>query len=492
MMRKQLKKTVSMLMCFLVMFVSSVPIQSAKAATEIRYVPITCYTMSSGNVNTYKAVNGAYSGYICASDKCTILEVYSSGWVKVRYPTSKGTKIAYTKSSNFFYNINFSSATTTIGKNMTVYRKANLLTSIGTVYKTDNILIIGHSGSNTQILYPISSGYKLGWIKGIYTLSANSQANITDGYYQIKSAINTNYVIDVYGASTADCANIQIYHNLGTLNQGFIIKKASNGYYTITAIHSNKLLDVYECQTHNGANIIQCRSNGGANQYWKIYKTSDGYYSFESVHNGLYIDVNGGIAQDERNIQCYQKNNTLAQKFVLQSVTVNGKAYNGTKSKEEIKNKLLEVARSQLGIKERSSNSDDIKYNDWYYKRRVNNNGNSGKYAWCAVFVSWCAEQSGISQDVIPKHCNTTVMKDMLLRNGGILHLKGTSYIPIRGDIIFFGANASQHIGIVDYSSGGTVYYIDGNNTQTNPHGVHYSSCSLTKSNLYGFVTPNY
>lgn len=83
-------------------------------------------------------------------------------------------------------------------------------------------------------------------------------------------------------------------------------------------------------------------------------------------------------------------------------------------------------------------------------------------------------------------------MKNRLINSGGTSHLKGSGYTPKCGDIIFFGSNASQHVGIVEYSSQNTVYYIDGNNTQTNPHGVHYSSCSLLYSSLWGFVTPNY
>ena len=58
---------------------------------------------------------------------------------------------------------------------------------------------------------------------------------------------------------------------------------------------------------------------------------------------------------------------------------------------------IVNIAQSQIGVKERSSGSDDIFYNDWYYGRRVNNNGVAAKYAWCAVFVSWCADQAGIS-----------------------------------------------------------------------------------------------
>ena len=153
---------------------------------------------------------------------------------------------------------------------------------------------------------------------------------------------------------------------------------------------------------------------------------------------------------------------------------------------------LVSMARSQLGTKERSSGSDDILYNDWYYGRRVNNYGVSAKYAWCAVFVSWCAEKAGLSTSIVPKTASTTDMKNRLINSGGVSHLKGSGYSPQCGDIIFFGSNASQHVGIVEYSSQGRVYYIDGNNTQTNPHGVHYSNCSLSYGSLWGFVTPNY
>lgn len=152
---------------------------------------------------------------------------------------------------------------------------------------------------------------------------------------------------------------------------------------------------------------------------------------------------------------------------------------------------MFSVANSQVGQKERSSGSDDIIYNDWYYGYRVSNNEN-GFYPWCAVFVSWCAEQTGDLNVTIPRTCNTTQMKDGIVTRGGQPHLKGSGYQPVRGDIIFFGDNASQHVGIVDYSTSDRVYYVDGNNTSTNPHGVHYSSCSLSYSSLWGFVSPAY
>ena len=46
--------------------------------------------------------------------------------------------------------------------------------------------------------------------------------------------------------------------------------------------------------------------------------------------------------------------------------------------------KILEIARSQIGTRESPANSDNVKYNTAYYGREV-----SGKYPWCAVFVWW-------------------------------------------------------------------------------------------------------
>ena len=46
--------------------------------------------------------------------------------------------------------------------------------------------------------------------------------------------------------------------------------------------------------------------------------------------------------------------------------------------------KILEIARSQIGARESPANSDNVKYNTAYYGREV-----SGKYPWCAVFVWW-------------------------------------------------------------------------------------------------------
>lgn len=54
---------------------------------------------------------------------------------------------------------------------------------------------------------------------------------------------------------------------------------------------------------------------------------------------------------------------------------------------------FIKVARSQLGYKEQPENLN--KYGKWYGMNGV---------AWCAIFVSWCAQQAGIIDTIVPRY----------------------------------------------------------------------------------------
>lgn len=50
---------------------------------------------------------------------------------------------------------------------------------------------------------------------------------------------------------------------------------------------------------------------------------------------------------------------------------------------------LLAIAESQIGTKESPANSNNVKYNTWFYGHAVSGSA----YPWCAVFVCWCFYQ---------------------------------------------------------------------------------------------------
>lgn len=56
--------------------------------------------------------------------------------------------------------------------------------------------------------------------------------------------------------------------------------------------------------------------------------------------------------------------------------------------------KLLSIARAEIGVAEDPIGSNKVKYNTAYYGREVSGDA----YPWCMVFVWWCFWQAGLSQ----------------------------------------------------------------------------------------------
>ena len=66
----------------------------------------------------------------------------------------------------------------------------------------------------------------------------------------------------------------------GGANQKWRIKQVSPGKYTLTSVNSGRVLDIYGGSPANGAQLIQWGANGGSNQQWSFKPTGDGYYQF--------------------------------------------------------------------------------------------------------------------------------------------------------------------------------------------------------------------
>ena len=59
--------------------------------------------------------------------------------------------------------------------------------------------------------------------------------------------------------------------------------------------------------------------------------------------------------------------------------------------------RLLSIARAEIGVAEDPLGSNNIKYNTAYYGREVWDGAAGGRYPWCMVFVWWCFWQAGLS-----------------------------------------------------------------------------------------------
>ena len=154
----------------------------------------------------------------------------------------------------------------------------------------------------------------------IAELASEHKDDIKDGTYVIKSAINSNYVLQVAGSSNNNKANVQLYTGNGSEGQKWIISHDTNGYITVMNAQSKKVLDVNGASTKNGTNIQQYTSNGSRAQKWIGIKSQDGSIELVSALNrNICMDLSGGKAVNSANIQIYNSNGSRAQKWTLTS-----------------------------------------------------------------------------------------------------------------------------------------------------------------------------
>lgn len=144
--------------------------------------------------------------------------------------------------------------------------------------------------------------------------------------------------------------------------------------------------------------------------------------------------------------------------------------------------RIIQIAASQIGYKE--TGDDWTKYGAWYGM-----NGNP----WCAMFVSWCAAQAQIPQNIIPKMAYVPYIITWFKSRGRYKPLG--SYTPRKGDIVFFGD--SDHVGLVQGVSGNNVITIEGNTSNngnvSSGEGVYRRIRPMGRGSwIMGFGIPNY
>lgn len=125
---------------------------------------------------------------------------------------------------------------------------------------------------------------------------------------------------------------------------------------------------------------------------------------------------------------------------------------------------IVSVAISQIGVSESGKGHD--KFIKWY-------GGFSSSTAWCAIFVSWCAEQAGVLGTHVPKYADCDEGLRWFKARGKYKKSKayGGDYTPLRGDIIFFSRKYTQsdatHTGIVEKMEGSKIHTIEGNTSDS-------------------------
>ena len=136
---------------------------------------------------------------------------------------------------------------------------------------------------------------------------------------------------------------------------------------------------------------------------------------------------------------------------------------------------IVAVAQTQIG------NEGGLKYCEWY--------GYSYRVEWCAIFVSWCADQCGyLDAGVLPKELNVIPYVEWFRERD---QWQYRDYEPSPGDLIFYDWESdglADHVGIVEKVEDGLIYTVEGNSGDRCVENRYY----LGSAPVYGFGLPMY
>ena len=119
--------------------------------------------------------------------------------------------------------------------------------------------------------------------------------------------------------------------------------------------------------------------------------------------------------------------------------------------------RLLALAREQIGVREQPAGSNRVRYNTAYYGREVSGTG----YPWCCTFLWWLFRQAG-AENLFYGGGRTAYCPGLMSYHRKQA-VKG-DYRP--GDVIFFnfsGGSGASHVGLCEGWDGEKITTIDGN-----------------------------
>lgn len=149
-------------------------------------------------------------------------------------------------------------------------------------------------------------------------------------------------------------------------------------------------------------------------------------------------------------------------------------------------NDILKIAKAEIGVKESPANSNNVKYNTWYYGKSVNGSA----YPWCAAFVSWVFSQ--VDSTLIKKSVSCMDIGNWFKSNN-----QWKTNNPQPGDVVFFKFNTNSrwtnHIGLVEsVNADGSINTIEGNTSASSDDNGGSVMRRTRKSNIVGYGIPKY
>ncbi len=199
-----------------------------------------------------------------------------------------------------------------------------LISGMGSSLSLDACGGRGNIGDNIEIWTSIDSGAQAFSFEATVTerewlddLASKNADTLKAGTYVVRALCSERGVLDVYGGSKQDGANVQLWSPNCADNQRWKVTVDKLGYVTLANVASGKALDAFGGTGTQGDNVIQWTPTGGWNQKWIAVAEGDGVRLYSAVHRGICLDSCGGFGRKGDNIELWGANGSKAQLFAF-------------------------------------------------------------------------------------------------------------------------------------------------------------------------------
>lgn len=283
-------------------------------STSGKTVPYTSKYLTTRGTKTYGASSAAYIAN--SSDELYVMDVgYTNGkyWAYVSYPTSSRRVNAYIPLSAITENNSNHAKTTSRGKFYCSYRKGYSASSSYYVDKDDTVYLVATSGSQYQILYPISNGnWRLAWCsKSNYDTycapQTNTNTNNTAGMTDVTAYfVGQTIVLQSVANGKYLCADANYNNTPAMCNRSSVTNWTT---FTVSSLTSDGWIGFKGTATNRYLSAVTSASNAplravaSSRQSWECFRIylKNGVFYIKSQATGKFVsvrtDVSGAPAQ---------------------------------------------------------------------------------------------------------------------------------------------------------------------------------------------------
>ena len=161
-----------------------------------------------------------------------------------------------------------------------------------------------------RTLFIISAGYIGGQNKVTYGAVDLGGVSLTNNATYTLVNRNSNLVLGVQNASTADGAPALQWNDTGTPDHRWTFQQLATGFWKIRNANSGKVLGITNMSTANGATALQWSDNGTPDHEWIMAPYPGGGYAFVNRVSGKRLEIGnastvpGALAQQWGNTNC--------------------------------------------------------------------------------------------------------------------------------------------------------------------------------------------